>query len=163
MRTRRLIISSLSTTLALSYAATAADAPIRFSDVSAQAGVADRAVNSTGPTFVDYDNDGDIDIFVSTEGHQEDHYNRMWQNEGDGTFTNVALERGLDNSRSLSRGAAWADYDNDGDMDVVIATMPQTMGPPFQPTTLLQNQLTETGVANFKNVTRDAELMRAGN
>ncbi|MDP6675365.1 MAG: hypothetical protein QGH93_11045, partial [Gammaproteobacteria bacterium] len=44
--------------------AVAAEMPIRFIDAAEQAGLADLAVNSTGPTFVDYDQDGDLDIFV---------------------------------------------------------------------------------------------------
>jgi len=42
-------------------------APLRFVDEAAQRGVADSAVNSTGPTFGDYDNDGDLDVFVPVE------------------------------------------------------------------------------------------------
>ena len=43
--------------------------PVQFEDISFNAGVADVAVNSSGPSFIDYDNDGDIDIYVNTEYH----------------------------------------------------------------------------------------------
>jgi hypothetical protein len=60
----------------------AAETPIRFKDVAFDAGVADVAVNSTGPTFVDYDSDGDLDIYVPTEAPLEGHGNRLFENDG---------------------------------------------------------------------------------
>ena len=85
--------------------------PIRFEDRADAAGVADLAVNSTGPTFVDYDNDGDLDIYVPTEAHLEGHGNRLFEKDGSGKFTDVAVERGIDNGLGLARGASWGDID----------------------------------------------------
>ena len=45
--------------------------PIRFKDESFQSGIASESVNASGPTFIDYDDDGDIDIYVVTEFHGE--------------------------------------------------------------------------------------------
>ncbi|MBL8645453.1 MAG: CRTAC1 family protein, partial [Rhodospirillaceae bacterium] len=85
---------------------------------------------------------------------------------GKGNFKDVAKDRGIDNPGTLGRGAAWGDYDNDGDLDLYIGTM-QSSGRPGDPgnppATLMKNLLKETGKPNFENVTRAAGLMRAGN
>jgi hypothetical protein len=136
----------------------------RFDDQAEAAGVADWAVNSTGPTFVDYDNDGDLDIYVPTEAHLEGHGNRLFENDGSGRFTNVAVERGVDNGMGLARGASWGDIDNDGDMDVAISNMrTNTPGAKQVPVTVYRNLLTETGAPNFENITRSAGFLRKGN
>ncbi len=78
---------------------------IQFTDISFESGVADLAINSSGPSFVDYDNDGDIDIYVVTEYHGTNQGNRLFENDGSGNFTDVALLRGVDNQTGLGRGA----------------------------------------------------------
>jgi hypothetical protein len=136
---------------------------IQFVDKSLQSGVADPAINSSGPTFVDYDNDGDIDIYVATEYHGINHGNRLFENQGSGTYIDVAQLRGVHNETGLGRGAAWADYDNDGDIDMVISNMPPSGRSKHTPTTLYKNMLIETHQPNFKDVTREVNLMRQGN
>ena len=142
----------------------AGEASMRFDDRAGALGVADLAVNSTGPTFVDYDNDGDLDIYVPTEAHLEGHGNRLFENDGSGKFTNVAVERGVDNGLGLARGASWGDFDNDGDKDVAISNMPtNTRGRKQVPMTVYRNLLIETGEPNFENITRSAGFLRNGN
>ena len=144
--------------------AKSADPPLRFADEAAKRGVADPVVNSTGPTFGDYDNDGDVDVFVPVEDLAEGSSDRLFENDGKGSFRNVAAERRVNNPGSFSRGAAFGDYDNDGDLDLLTATMPPGQGRPRHvPTTLFRNLLKESGQAVFEDVTRAARVMRAGN
>lgn len=70
-------------------------------------------------TICDYDNDGDIDIFVSNYRLQEDF---LYRNNGDGTFTNVANQAGVEGSEH-TLGCEWIDYDNDGDFDLYLTTL----------------------------------------
>lgn len=136
---------------------------VRFFDRSDEAGIADFAVNSTGPAFADYDNDGDLDIYIPAEALSETIDNRLWENDGTGKFTNVAVERGVDNDGSYSRGAAWGDFDNDGDQDLAVSNMPPGQDRrDHVPTTVYKNLLAETGEPNFENVTRAAGVMRNG-
>jgi len=64
--------------------------------------------------FADYDNDGWLDAFF---GHPELIVNRLYHNDGDGTFTLTAL---LAEDLGDSIGAAWGDIDNDGDLDLLV-------------------------------------------
>ena len=52
--------------------------------------------------------------------------NRLYRNAGDGTFADVAQEAGLGRQSRWSRGAAFADFDNDGDMDVAVLNADDT-------------------------------------
>jgi len=142
-----------------------AQAQIQFEDVSEKAGIADLGVNAAGGAFGDYDNDGDVDIYVSASDPISGLRNRLWENDGTGHFTDVAIERGVAAEGSQGRGVSWGDYDNDGDIDLIIATMGSYRRPADQqvPTKLYKNLLVETGEPNFEDVTRSAGLMRKGN
>lgn len=150
--------------LLIATATLAEPSQITFKDMSDAAGVTDMAVNSTGPAFADYDNDGDLDIYVPAEALAEGINNRLWENDGTGTFTNVAAVRGIENEGSYSRGASWGDFDNDGDQDLAVSNMPPGQDRRNHvPTSVYKNMLAETGAADFINVTRSAGFMRAGN
>ena len=145
-------------------AAFAATPPIQFRDEAEARGVRDLAVNSTGPTFGDYDGDGDLDIFVPVEDLAPGLADRLFENDGQGRFSDVAAARGVQNPGGMSRGAVFCDLDNDGDLDLLAANMPPGQARVRHvPTSLFRNQLRETGSASFVDVTRDAGLMRAGN
>lgn len=84
-----------------------------FTDVTAAAGVGDRGYGM-GCVFGDYDNDGDLDLYVTNYGS-----NVLYRNNGDGTFTDVTVEAGVGETR-WGTGAAFGDYDNDGDLDLYV-------------------------------------------
>ena len=71
----------------------------------------------------DYDNDGDLDVLVLRGGWFKKggaHPNSLLRNSGDGTFTDVAFEAGLGKVHYPTQTGAWADYDNDGDLDLYV-------------------------------------------
>jgi hypothetical protein len=71
-----------------------------------------------GACWGDFDNDGDLDLFVACAGQPS----RLYRNEGAGIFTRVAAgELTADIGDSL--GAAWADYDNDGYLDLLVTNL----------------------------------------
>lgn len=74
-----------------------------------------------GSIWVDYDNDGDSDLFIAKcrGGGSVAAVDELHRNNGDGTFTNVASSANLADSHQ-SWSSAWADFDNDGDMDAMI-------------------------------------------
>ncbi len=75
---------------------------------------------SYSSNFVDYDNDGDLDLYVSNGYCPSNLQNFLYQNQGDGTFLldNEALP---DLEEVCSYGAAWGDANNDGFLDLIIA------------------------------------------
>ena len=149
---------------ATAAAGVAPEPAIRFVDEAARRGVADVGVNATGPAFGDYDDDGDLDVFVPVEDLAPGLADRLFENDGRGVFHDVAASRGTQNPGSLSRGAVFCDFDGDGDLDLLSATMPPGQSRERHvPTTLLRNLLKERGEARFEDVTRAAGLMRAGN
>jgi hypothetical protein len=119
-----------------------------FTDVTAKAGVAGgmehgRKMWSDGATWVDYNNDGLLDLFVSNycqwdpateppcvvNGYRitcsprlyRPLPNTLYRNNGDGTFTDVSVETGIAAHPGRNMGAAIADYDGDGYTDIFVA------------------------------------------
>src|SRR5882762_1977274 len=86
-----------------------------FVDITAQAGVALADRISVGASFVDYDNDGWADLFVTTTRGG----NLLFHNRGDGTFEDVTAAAGLSHV-GHSQASVFFDYDNDGDLDLFL-------------------------------------------
>ncbi len=84
------------------------------------------AGDSQACSWGDYDNDGDLDLYITNYGETEDtqEKNFLYRNDGGDTFTKMTpIEVGAIVDDSLiSRGSAWGDIDNDGDLDMFVAT-----------------------------------------
>lgn len=87
----------------------------RFEDVAARVGVAVSGATTRQPAFVDFDNDGDVDLFVAFR----DRPNALFRNDG-GRFTDVAPTLGIADPRRTV-GTVWFDFDQDGDLDLFVA------------------------------------------
>ena len=107
-----------------------------------------------GTGFFDYDNDSDLDIFVAN-GHVTEHIhhrsdlltygqrNQLFQNDGLGKFVQMSpeLEKGFLTEEKISRGSIFADYDNDGDVDLLVTQL-------NQPAKLYRNQTSNQEKSN---------------
>jgi len=94
-----------------------------FTDVTRQSGLQNIWGPGFTPSWVDYDGDGLLDLFVTNNlgGLLERKTpNRLFHNNGDGTFTEVTEQSGL-KTIWPTIGGAWGDYDNDGLMDLFLS------------------------------------------
>ena len=118
-----------------------------FADVSVAAGIDDPSGKGLGVVALDYDGDGDQDLFVANDGTP----NFLYQNLGDGTFENAALKKGVAyngvGESEAGMGVDFGDYDNDGDFDLFVANFS------YETNTLYRN---EGGF--FKDATAEAGL-----
>jgi hypothetical protein len=94
--------------------------------------------------FADYDNDGDLDLFVGFDGKP----NRLYRNDT-GTFTDVAATAGVADTRP-TRAAAWGDFDADGDPDLLLGFTP------LKDASVLR--LYRNNAGSFADATNDAGL-----
>lgn len=113
---------------------------VRFTNVAQQAGIDFKHFHGTrstqlpedmgsGAAWGDYDGDGYPDLYVCdiaapltatpAEVAASPGGNRLYHNNGNGTFTDVTDRAGV-GFKGVSMGAAWADYDNDGKLDLVV-------------------------------------------
>jgi hypothetical protein len=131
-----------------------------FEDVTAKAGLSGLDGVSVG-VFADYDNDGHKDFFVSRTFSP----NQLFHNNGDGTFTDVTAGSGI-GADCCTTVASWADYDNDGDLDLYVGRYldPRTKIPTTfyarngEPNQLYRND----GGGKFTNVTEQAGVGEVG-
>jgi len=97
-----------------------------FTDVTESSGIAGAMAGkgSWGATLFDYDNDGDLDI-VAADGTAEElilQYPLLLENDGKGHFNNAGPEHGkYFTAKRSGRGLAVWDFDNDGDLDVIVS------------------------------------------
>lgn len=113
------------TTFEGSYKLYQNDGAFNFTDVSVSAGLLQGIERYYGISFADYDRDGDLDFYVACyEQLGDDTYfsrlNHLYRNDGDGTFSNVTLEAGVGDGIRLSFKGVWFDYDKDGWPDLFV-------------------------------------------
>ncbi|MGI9321874.1 MAG: FG-GAP repeat domain-containing protein, partial [Thiogranum sp.] len=105
------------------------DAGIRFSHVNGAYG--ERLMPETigsGAAFLDYDNDGDQDLFLVNFRHWPDHSGEntptqaLYRNDGNGHFEDVSREAGVD-IEAYGMGVAIGDYDDDGWVDLFLSSL----------------------------------------
>ena len=90
----------------------------RFTDVTESARLGRRSFGLAA-AWGDYDDDGDLDLYVSNYGS-----NILYRNNGDGTFLDVTQKAGV-GDEGFSAGIAWGDFDNDGRIDLYVTNYVQ--------------------------------------
>ena len=142
---------------------TCVSANVQFVDVTKEAGIDFRHVNGAegdyhlpetlgaGGAFFDADNDGDLDIYLVNSGNwpgsaAAQKHSALYQNNGDGTFTDITAAAGVGNRGNYGQGVACADYDNDGDTDIYVTN--------FGPDVLYRNN----GDGTFTDITAHAGI-----
>ena len=123
-----------------------------FTDVSAHAGVGDaRHYFGLGAVWSDFDNDGKLDLFVANDGGP----NYLYQNNGNGSFTDVAYQSGVavngNGSEQANMGVALGDYLHTGRFSIAITHFSEEY------TTLFRND----GGLNFTDVSYPAGIATA--
>jgi ASPIC and UnbV/FG-GAP-like repeat len=126
-----------------------------FTMISGAGGLEDATFGTHGgavTSFIDYDNDGFMDVAFSGEATSE----ALYRNNGNGTFSDVSAAVGL-SRRKPCQGIAWGDYNNDSYLDLFVAR--GSLGGSSTSNTLYQNN----GDGTFTDVTRQAGLTAIGN
>jgi hypothetical protein len=123
-----------------------------FVDVTESSGILSFHPTQVG-VWADYNNDGWIDLYIGNENRSNDksHPAELYHNNGDGTFTDVAKDVGL-NTLGFVKGAAWGDYNNDGRPDLYVSNMGEN-------NQLFENQMVN-GTIQFKDVAVNLNLTR---
>jgi tetratricopeptide (TPR) repeat protein len=94
-----------------------------FLDVTIRAGLNEEFYPSQAGGFADYDLDGDLDLYVGSEANADSLFpGQLFQNQGDGTFRDVAEAAGVENVR-FCKGVSWGDYDGDRYPDLYTSNL----------------------------------------
>jgi hypothetical protein len=97
----------------------------RFIDVTFNAGLGEVHYPTQTAAWADYDNDGDVDIYIGNEmlSKTENAPCQLFRNNGDGTFTDVAKQAGVLNLTGFTKGVTWGDYNADGLPDLYVSNL----------------------------------------
>lgn len=133
-----------------------------FANQTAAAGL-DTMHLGSGAAVGDYNNDGWLDIYVTSFGTMGDMApgrHLLYRNNGDGTFTDVAVAAGVNKTADIvdGLGAAFGDYDLDGDLDLFVAGWRKPEGVPALGNRLFINN----GDSTFTDVTDTAGIVDEG-
>ena len=151
-----LIVSSADLNANIQFLRNAGDGT--FEDLTFAAGL-DGITGGVTLAHADYDDDGDLDVFVARGGWLGElgrHPNSLLRNNGDATFTDVTFDVGMGDDHYPTTAAAWADYDRDGDLDLYVAN--QAPGDRNWPSQLFRNR----GDGTFDEVGGQAGVADAG-
>lgn len=95
----------------------------RFVDVTFEAGLGGAHFPTQTAAWADFNNNGLLDLFIGNEATPRQRFpSQLFRNNGDGTFTDVAREAGVENFR-YAKGAAWGDFNNDGYADLYVSNL----------------------------------------
>ncbi|MEO0079936.1 MAG: FG-GAP-like repeat-containing protein [candidate division WOR-3 bacterium] len=122
------------------------DSGRHFTDVTDSVGLA--GARGRGGVWADYNNDGWLDLYMSGS----DTVDRLWKNHF-GRFSDVTDSVGRPSDPYPTEGAAWADFDNDGWIDLYCANYENWEQHTYYPDRLYQNQK-----GTFKDITRTAGI-----
>ncbi|MCC7477716.1 CRTAC1 family protein, partial [bacterium] len=100
------------------------DGALKFTDVSAEAGISGQTVNCAGAVFADFDSDKDLDLYVCCRIGR----NLLYINDGSGKFTEEGEARGVASSYSTVMAAVF-DAENDGDLDMYLCNNNESRQP----------------------------------
>ncbi len=99
------------------------DGDLRFTDRTFEAGLGKVHLPTQTAGWADYDNDGDLDLYVGNETARGlDAPCSLFRNQGDGTFVDVAGPAGVLNG-GFTKGVAWGDYDGDRFPDLYVSNL----------------------------------------
>ena len=130
--------------VSLLVAVSHAQMTVQFVDVTAEAGITFKHVNGasdrqfyletmgSGAAFLDYDNDGNLDLYIVNGAPLPGFEiaasppNVLYQNDGDGGFTDVTAAAGVGDT-GYGMGCVAADYDNDGDSDLYVTNFGENL------------------------------------
>ncbi len=130
-----------------------------FQDITLNSGLATANMFSYGASWGDYNNDSFLDVFISNRTNTI--ANKLYKNNGDGTFTDVSIQAGIQTLAVASFCAAFLDINNDGFQDIYVSN-----DKPFNPNVLYKNNgdgtFTDISASSGTDVGIDAMTVTVG-
>ncbi len=143
---------------------------MKFEDITTQSGTS-TSDWCTSSTMSDVNNDGWLDIYVCSSYYNDTlrRANKLFINNQDGSFTDLAKTMGVDDM-NYSIGSAFLDYDKDGDLDLIVGNHPRYRSMPLathfgywkDPVMEFSNRLFRNDGIKFTDVTKEAGILSYG-